>query len=162
MVLPETVAVAFPWVIVRMNCFNVCDREFRFLGKERALSNEKLMGMWNHHCSDYRSMTTRGKRRESRASTGPSWWDRANLKYNVLFILTFRTFPFRQKSNCINRVQIKYHERHCLVLCWPWSPALKFQEQTSSFQTSSHKISLRVLHHVHPYTALHLLDWATI
>ena len=54
---------------MRMNCFNGCDREFRFLGKERALSTEKLMGMWNHY-NDYRSMT-RGKRSESRASTPP-------------------------------------------------------------------------------------------
>ncbi len=33
---------------MRMNGFNVCDRNFRLLSKERALSNEKLMEMWNH------------------------------------------------------------------------------------------------------------------
>ena len=55
---------------MRMNCFNGYDRDFRFLGKERALSNEKFMEMWNH-CTDYRSMTRRGKRSESRVSTPP-------------------------------------------------------------------------------------------
>lgn len=55
---------------MRMNCFNVCDRKVRFLGKERALSNEKLMEMWNH-CTDYRSMTRRGKHSKSRVSTPP-------------------------------------------------------------------------------------------
>jgi hypothetical protein len=76
---------------VRMNCFNGCDCKFGFLGKERALSNEKLMGMWNHW-TDYRSMTRRGKWSKSRASTPPGETG-LNSKYNVLFIFTFHTFP---------------------------------------------------------------------